>query len=101
LVKYYPDGARKTEINGLGGSIVLESTFVKVEIGQLIIRQTALVSKEFHALFSTILRSESYLIGGILGSDILAKYRITINYDNKTITYRLREMEKMIVQASE
>jgi hypothetical protein len=85
---FYED---KTEINGLGGRVGFESFVCKIEIGILTINHAALKSKDLNGLFALISGRENIRITGIIGSDILSQYGISINYENKTLSYKVNQ----------
>jgi hypothetical protein len=88
-----------TEINGLGGAVTFESAICKIGFGQLIINHKVLKSKDLNGLFSHIKRKENIQLAGIIGSDILLRYRMTINYENKTLSYkRSNHLRRLLVQ---
>jgi hypothetical protein len=79
------------EINGLGGSITVESAVYKLQLGELIINHPVLISKDLNALLTVISKTEEITIAGILGSDFLLRYGVIINYANRTVMYSLTD----------
>lgn len=89
------------EINGLGGRRAFESVSCRIGLGPLHIRKEVLKSKDLNGFFDAIRVAESLTIAGILGSDILLRYRMVLDYDNGTISYRITEgMRKMLAGAA-
>jgi hypothetical protein len=79
------------EINGLGGSVTVESAVYKLQLGELIINHPILISRDLNVLFTVISKTEEILIAGILGSDFLERYGLVIDYSNKTVMYSLTD----------
>lgn len=81
---------QKTEVSGLGGKLTLHETFAcRIELGPLEIRHFPWKSGNINLLSAKILIHEKVRIAGILGSDLLSKYGINVNYDTQTISYRM------------
>lgn len=79
------------ELTGFTDKLTLSATsFCRLTIGNLKIGPTKYRSHEMSALFTTIESREKMRIAGILGSDILAKYGMNINYESKTLSYRVK-----------
>lgn len=87
----------RTEINGLGGTAAFESSFCKIEIGNLVIHHPVLKSRELNGLFQLISSREKLPITGILGSDILLQCGISLNYENKTLMYKVKGVTDAVV----
>lgn len=86
----YPDyGSSRTQLNGLGGAVELESSRCRIGLGSLSIWHAALRSSELNNLFSFISSREHIPVAGILGSDLLSLYHLSINYGNYTLSYRI------------
>jgi hypothetical protein len=76
-------------INGIGGrSNVYEVSACNLAIGQLPLKYIAWHSQDLHALFQAIHENEEIRIAGIIGSDVLSKYRINIHYNKLALSYR-------------
>jgi hypothetical protein len=89
------------EINGLGGSMSFESAICKIKIGQLTIHHAALKSKSLNGLFAAINKKENMEIAGILGSDILLRCHINVNYDSQTLSFKLTSgLRSLLVQSA-
>lgn len=89
------------EINGLGGSMSFESAICKIKIGQITIHHAALKSKDLNGLFAAINKRENMEIAGILGSDILLRCRINVNYDSQTLSFKLTNaVRDLLVQSA-
>jgi hypothetical protein len=82
--------SNETEINGLGGASLFQTSLCKIELGPLIINHSALKSKGLNQLFSVIGKNENISVAGILGSDILSKYRINVNYETNTVSFKIK-----------
>jgi predicted aspartyl protease len=81
---------RKTEVNGLGGKLILHETFsCRIDLGPLEIKHFPWKSGNINRLSAKILKNEKIRLAGILGSDLLSRYGINVNYDNQTISYRM------------
>jgi hypothetical protein len=79
--------ASKTEMTSLAGSADLYATYsCNIRIGELDIRY-APKAQNMISLTSRIKEHEKITIVGILGSDVLSKYKMNINYAAQTITY--------------
>jgi hypothetical protein len=86
------------EINGLGGVVSFRASTCKIGIGPLVVRHRVLRSAHLDGLFSTICNSEKISIGGILGTDLLMQYHISVNYDTRTISCRItNEVSRLLV----
>lgn len=86
------------EINGLGGSVSFGASTCKIGIGPLVVRHRVLRSTHLDGLFNTICSSEKISIGGILGTDLLMQYHISVNYDTRTISCRItNEVRRLLV----
>ncbi len=82
----------KTELSGFSDQLVLAQTSIcRMQIGQLKILQRVYRSVEMNSLFRTIEDGEKLKIGGIIGSDILARYGMNVSYETRTISYRIRK----------
>jgi hypothetical protein len=97
--KYYgiPDRGNhfgNIELNGLGGSLRFQSVVCNLEIGLLKFKQAVFKSNDLNGFFSFIDKSEGISIIGILGSDILSRYNINVNYDTRTISFKIKEKLK-------
>lgn len=80
-----------TEVSGFSDKLSLSgASSCSIAIGPLVIKHHAWRSQEMNALFVTIGKNEKLRIAGILGSDILAKYKMRVNYDNNTLSYRIK-----------
>lgn len=78
------------ELTGFSDNLMLSKTsFCRIEIGHLKIGQSMYRSHEMNALFTTIEKQENIRIAGVLGSDILARYRMNVNYETRTLSYRM------------
>jgi hypothetical protein len=89
------------EINGLGGSMSFESAICKIKIGQLTINHAALKSKDLNGLFAAINKKENMEIAGILGSDILLRCHINVNYDSQTLSFKVKGgLRSLLVQSA-
>lgn len=77
------------ELDGLGGRMSFESLTCRIRIGGLVIDHPALKSEDLNALFNRISYNEKIRISGILGSDILSRYRFSINYGKRTLSYKV------------
>jgi hypothetical protein len=76
-------------INGLGGrSNIYEVSGCDLEIGQLPLKYIAWQGQDMHALFQAIHDNEEIRIAGIIGSDVLSKYHISIHYNKLALSYR-------------
>jgi hypothetical protein len=76
-------------INGLGGrSNIYKVSGCDLEIGQLSLKYIAWQGQDMHALFQAIHDNEEIRIAGIIGSDVLSKYRISIHYNKLALSYR-------------
>jgi hypothetical protein len=76
-------------INGLGGrSNVYAVMRCDLTIGHLPLKYIAWHSQDMHALFSAIHENEEIRIAGIIGSDVLSKYHISIHYNKLVLSYR-------------
>lgn len=76
-------------INGLGGrSNVYAVSGCDLAIGHLPLKYIAWHSQDMHALFSAIHENEEIRIAGIIGSDVLSKYHISIHYNKLALSYR-------------
>ncbi|MBT1708341.1 retroviral-like aspartic protease family protein [Fulvivirgaceae bacterium PWU5] len=76
-------------INGLGGrSNIYDVSGCDLEIGQLPLKYIAWQGQDMHALFRAIHDNEEIRIAGIIGSDVLSKYRISIHYNKLALSYR-------------
>lgn len=81
---------QQTEVNGLGGKLTLHETFsCRIDLGPLEIRHFPWKSGNINLISMKILTNEKIRIAGILGSDLLSKYGINVNYDTQTISYRM------------
>lgn len=79
--------ASKTEMASLAGSTDLYATYsCTISIGDLTIKY-APKAQNMISLTSRIKEHEKITIVGILGSDVLSKYKMNINYAAQTITY--------------
>lgn len=99
--KYYdiPDQLnylQNIELNGLGGSIRFQSIVCSLEIGLLKFKQAVFKSNDLNGFFSFIDNREGISIIGILGSDILSRYNMNVNYDTQTISFKIKEKIKML-----
>jgi hypothetical protein len=80
-----------TELTGLSNVMNLRwRSFCSIEIGDLKFGHHAYITKEMDHLFTMIQNSERIRIGGIIGSDLLAKYQMTLNYATRTLSYVLK-----------
>jgi len=80
----------KTEVNGLGGNLILHETFsCRLDLGPLEIKHFPWKSGNIDLLSTRIMKNEKIRIAGILGSDLLSRYGINVNYDTQTISYRM------------
>lgn len=81
---------QKTEVSGLGGKLILHETFsCMIDLGQLEIKHFSWKSGNINQISSRILKNEKIRLAGILGSDLLSRYGINVNYDTQTISYRM------------
>lgn len=79
------------ELTGFADRLTLSATsFCRLTIGNLKIGQRAYRSHEMSALFAMIESTEKMKIAGILGSDILARYGMSVNYELKTLSYKIK-----------
>lgn len=80
-----------TEVRGFSSQLQLSKTsFCNIEIGQLKIGRSVYRSQEMNQLFRIIENEEKLRIAGVLGSDILARYRMNVNYESKTLSFRMK-----------
>jgi hypothetical protein len=76
-------------INGLGGrSNVYAVSGCDLTIGHLPLKYIAWHSQDMQALFRAIYDNEEIRIAGIIGSDVLSKYHISIHYNKLALSYR-------------
>lgn len=95
LTKYFgitPHSKQQGELYGLGGTTSFESYLCRIRIGRVTINHPALKSKNLDAFFNHISFAENFEIAGILGSDILSRYKFIINYSNRTLSYKIHAM---------
>ncbi|MBX2969811.1 MAG: clan AA aspartic protease [Cyclobacteriaceae bacterium] len=79
--------ASKTEMASLAGTTDLYATYsCNINIGELAIKY-APKAQNMISLMSRIKEHDKITIVGILGSDVLSKYKMNINYAAQTITY--------------
>jgi len=79
------------ELTGFADRLTLSATsFCTLTIGNLKIGQRTYRSHEMNALFAIIENTEKMRIAGILGSDILAKYGMSVDYERKTLSYKVK-----------
>ena len=79
-------------ISGLGGTMLLyETVSCKIGLGYLSIKNYPWKSGDISRLTNIIKDHENINIVGILGADFLSKYRMNINYETRTLSYRLTE----------
>lgn len=89
------------QINGLGGRRAFESVSCRIGLGPLHLRKELLKSKDLNGLFDAIRVAESLTIAGILGSDVLLRYRMVLDYESGTISYRLTNgMRQVLARAA-
>lgn len=84
---------KKTELSGFSDQLVLAQTSIcRMQIGQLKILQRVYRAVGMNSLFITIEDNEKLKIGGIIGSDILARYGMNVSYETRTISYRIKKV---------
>ena len=83
--------AGRNHVKGLGGKLALYDTFrCEVELGNLAIKYIQWKSGDISELCSTIRQNENIRIAGIIGSDLLLKYGININFEERTLSWKNR-----------
>lgn len=83
-----------TEVSGFLDKLTISKTSLcTIEIGNLKIEHDVYQSLEMNALFITIGNNERMRIAGILGSDLLARYRMNVNYETRTLSYRVGSIQ--------
>ncbi|MBX2963532.1 MAG: clan AA aspartic protease [Cyclobacteriaceae bacterium] len=83
----------KTDLTGLGGRAVLLETYdCSLQLGELTIKQRP-KAQDLHALLSMINAHDKVTIVGILGADVLSRYKMTIDYNNKLILFPAKKSE--------
>jgi hypothetical protein len=84
------------DIIGFSQSLKLsETSGCEIRLGDLVIRHQVYRSEQMNAMFITIANREQIQIAGIIGSDILARYKISVNYNSKTLSYRSHASQKL------
>lgn len=77
-------------INGLGGRLFLyETVSCRIGLGYLFVKNFPWKSGDINRLASVIKEHENINIVGILGGDFLSKFRININYETRTLSYKI------------
>ncbi len=90
-VAAYKSSREATELSGFSNRFDISLTAIcRLEIGNLLIRHRVYVSNEMDRLFEMIEKHERIRVAGILGSDILARYLMNINYGTRTLSYIIR-----------
>ncbi len=85
---YHTSHSKITELKGLNAKVALfNACKCLIHFGNLIIKDHAWKSSDLNDLFLAIKEGEGIKIAGILGSDMLAKYDMKINYADQTISY--------------
>ena len=94
--------AGKTEINGLGGPRVFQSVTCKIGLGAITIHHPVLKAKNLSALFDAIRNGENVTVAGILGSDILSRYHMILDYARGTLSYKMGNgLRKLLVRSGD
>lgn len=79
------------KLSGFSDMIDVTLTSIcRIEIGNLVIHHKVYISQEMDRLFSMIEKQEGISIAGILGSDILARYLMNVNYGTRTLSYIIK-----------
>jgi hypothetical protein len=87
----------KNNLVGFGGKVKFYQTrSCAIQLGQLHIRLSPR-AQDMSELSSVIVEHERIRIIGILGSDILYKYKININYHSRTLSFPIRTAEEDIL----
>lgn len=90
-VAVYNSRKETTELSGFTNRIDVSSTSVcRIEIGKLQMHHKVYISKDMDGLFAMIEKHEQIRVAGILGSDILAKYLMNVNYGTRTLSYNIK-----------
>ena len=88
---YHTSQCKVTELKGLNAKVALfNACKCIINFGTLTIKDHGWKSSDRNDLFLAIRESERIKIAGILGSDILAKYDMEINYADQTISYPIK-----------
>lgn len=94
--------AGRREINGLGGRQVFQSVTCKIGLGPITINHAVFKSKDLNGLFDAIRNGENLIVAGILGSDLLSRYHMSLDYAKKTLSYKINNgVRKLLTGAGE
>ena len=75
------------EVIGFGGSATLKIAFnCSIELGSRKINSTVFNSSDMRNLAAIICKAEALPFAGILGADVLYRYRMNIDFGSRTIT---------------
>ena len=84
----HPEAANQNII-GLGGeSEYREAYNYKVELGSLVVRGVIFRTNQLTALTRIIKMREKIIIAGIIGSDVLNRYRVSIDFSNNLLSFQ-------------
>lgn len=91
--KIQTQGVRQglTELSGLS-SVVMDlrwRSFCSIQIGDLEFQHNVFIAKEMDALFMMIGKREGKRIAGIIGSDLLARFSMSLDYGRRTLSFNL------------
>ncbi len=91
--KIQTQGVRQglTELSGLS-SVVMDlrwKSFCSIQIGDLEFQHNVFIAKEMDALFTMIGNREGKRIAGIIGSDLLARFSMSLDYGRRTLSFNL------------
>lgn len=86
------DHSNYIKVNGLAGKLTLkEVIYCKLKIGELTINYFPWKSGDISDLVSDIKTHENIYIAGIIGSDLLIKFGINVNFESHILTYRIKD----------
>lgn len=90
-VAAYKSSREATELSGFSNRFDISLTAIcSIEIGILLISHKVYLSNEMDRLFQMIEKHERIRVAGILGSDILARYLMNVNYGTRTLSYIIK-----------
>lgn len=79
-----------TELSGLSSVMDLRwKSFCAIQISDLKVQHHVFIAKEMDALFAMIGKQEGKRIAGIIGSDLLARYSMSLDYGRRTLSFSL------------
>lgn len=95
VIRERTDDLSEAEINGFNGSVRIYPVYsfkLQIEGREITIQPKA---QNISHLIAKINTHESIIIAGILGADVLSRYRMSINYDTRRISYYVKNSDNL------